>query len=157
MTPRAQYHLVIHGAAVFLIGLAAGFPLAFVETGIELWGITLPLIGHWEIPGEIARWKMTHLEGIINGLTCFAVAGIGPRLALGARTTFFITVAVIVTAWVNTVASLSGALFGGRGLDYGLGMNNDINYNLFIIGIVLIPIVLGIVGIAAWRRLRSLD
>jgi len=155
MTERMQYHLVLHGVAVFMIGLAAGFPLAFIETGVELWGVTLPLIGHWEIPGSIARWKMTHLEGIINGILCLAVAGIGARLAMGGRLAGFVTVAVIVTAWVNTVASLSGALFGGRGLDYGLGTNNDINYNLFIVGIVLIPMALAAIGFAAWRRLRA--
>lgn len=157
MTARAQYHLIVHGVVVFMLGMVGGFGLAFVETGIELWGIALPVVGDWQMPGNVARWKMTHLEGILNGLLCFAAAGILPALNLGRRATIFIAVAVIVTAWVNVVASLSGALFGGRGLDYGLGANNDLNYNLFIVGIVLVPIALTMIGLAAWRRLREAD
>jgi hypothetical protein len=64
MSPRLQSTMVAHGALVFLAGMAAGFPFAFVllQKGV-LW--PLPALD-WTPPGDVRGWRMAHLEGILN-------------------------------------------------------------------------------------------
>lgn len=73
--------MVAHGAAVFLVGLAAGFPFAFVILEkIVLWPIPGEI--EWSPPGDYRGWKMAHLEGIMNGLTLIAVSAAAGSLKL---------------------------------------------------------------------------
>ncbi|TMA35991.1 MAG: hypothetical protein E6J79_14070, partial [Deltaproteobacteria bacterium] len=115
MEERLRALLVANGALVFMVGLLAGFPFAFVIVGrVVLW----PLPGALEVhlPGDVRGWRMAHLEGILNGLTLIAVAGVASWLALGPRVQRVLAWLLIVTAWGNVVASVVGPTFGGRGL-----------------------------------------
>ena len=143
MSARLQSLLIANGALVFLVGLAAGFPFAFVVLGkIVLWPIPGAL--EWQMPGDVRAWRMAHLEGILNGLTLFAVAAIGPRLTLSARAHAVLAWSLVVTAWGNIVASLIGPMFGGRGLEFGGGTANSLMYVLFVVavGAVIVAMVL---------------
>ena len=140
MNEQLQQKLITHGAIVFLLGLAAGFPFAFFVSGeIALW----PIPGAIEIqlPGTERGWRMAHLEGILNGLTCLAVAGIGHRLRLNARAQAWVAYGLIITAYGNIIASALGpvfttAEFTPRGLEFGDGFINTAMYLLFVAAIV---------------------
>jgi hypothetical protein len=147
MPQRLRRLLIAHGALVYLAGLLAGFPFAFVELGkIALW----PLPGEMSvaIPGDVRGWRMAHLEGILNGLTLIGVAAIGAELRLGARAYGIIAWALIVTAWGNTIASVLGPLTGGRGLEFGEGAGNRAMYILFVVAV-------GTVMAAMWLVYRG--
>ena len=151
MAPRLQSLLVANGALVFLLGMVAGFPFAFVILGkIVLWPIPGSLV--WTLPGDVRAWRMAHLEGILNGLTLIAVAAVAPRLRLGDRAQRWLAWSLIVTAWGNIIASLIGPTFGGRGLELTERTANNVMYVLFVIAIVAILLAMTLV---AWGALRA--
>jgi hypothetical protein len=150
MAPRFQSLLVANGALVFLLGMVAGFPFAFVLLGkVVLWPI--PGSVDWTMPGDARAWRMAHLEGILNGLTLIAVAAVGPRLALGERGQRWLAWSLLVTAWGNMIASLVGPIFGGRGLEVAEGNANNLMYVLFVIAIVAVVIAMILVFRGAVR------
>ena len=64
MRERLQASMIVHGAVVFVIGLLAGFPFAFVILGkIALW--PLPGTADVHLSGDVRGWHMAHLEGIL--------------------------------------------------------------------------------------------
>lgn len=132
MPRRLQRLLVAHGALVFVAGLAAGFPFAMAALGQP-------------VPGDVRAWRMAHLEGVLNGLTCFGIAAIGPLLRLSPRGHAVLAWAVVVTAWGNQIASTIGPLAGGRGLELGHGVWNDVMYVLFVVAVVTIFVAMGLV------------
>jgi hypothetical protein len=148
-TLRAR--LIVHGALVFLVGLLAGFPFAFFELGkITLW----PLPGEIAVslPGDVRGWRMAHLEGILNGLTLFAVAACFAYLRLTERAQRVLTWSLIITAWGNAIASLLGPLSSGRGLEFGGGVANSIMYLLFVAAVVAVIVAMVLVCRGALRR-----
>ncbi|NNL64622.1 MAG: hypothetical protein HKP30_00120 [Myxococcales bacterium] len=135
MNERDRRTLVAHGALVFLLGMAAGFPFAFEILGrIELW----PFPGRmpFDPPGDLRGWRMAHLEGILNGLLLIGVAAVGPLLRLGARGAGWLKWGLLVCAWGNITASWIGPLSETRGLAFtGLSWNGLV-YLLFVAAIV---------------------
>jgi hypothetical protein len=155
MTPAElrpiQRMLFRHGGLVMLLGFAAGFGFLFFLIGsIELWPIP-GKIAH-QLPGSEKAWRMTHLEGVINGLLLWLLAAVLPAMDLTIRQARRIAQALIVTAWTFPIASLFDALFpGSRGLKFGGPVTNLIPFFLFYIGIIaLVWAVVSIVA-AHWR------
>lgn len=137
MSPRMQSTMIAHGALVFLVGMAAGFPYAYVIIEkLALWPI--PGSIDWTPPGDVRGWRMAHLEGILNGLTLIAVGSAGARLKLSARGEAFIGWGLIITSWGNISASVIGPIFGGRGLEFGGGLSNNLMYLLFVLAIITV-------------------
>ena len=65
MNERDQRTLIRHGALVFLLGLAAGFPFAIEILGrFDLWPVSIEM----DMPGDYRGWRMAHLEGVLNGM-----------------------------------------------------------------------------------------
>ena len=56
MSDRLRSLMVGHGALVFLVGMAAGFPFAFVILGkVVLW--PFPGALDWTGPGDVRAWR----------------------------------------------------------------------------------------------------
>ena len=154
MSERMQSTLIAHGALVFLVGMASGFPLAYVIIEkIVLWPI--PGAIDWTPPGDVRGWRMAHLEGILNGLTLIAIAAVGDRLTLSRKGANAIGWALIVTAWGNMIASVIGPIFGGRGLEFGGGASNSLMYLLFVVAVVTVIAAMIGVCVGAVRTFRD--
>jgi hypothetical protein len=154
MSDRQALVLIANGALVFLAGMLAGFPFAFMLIGkIALWPI--PGSIDWTPPGDVRGWRMAHLEGVMNGLTLIAVAAVGPRLALGPRTARVLTWSLLVMAWGNQIASTMGPIFRGRGLEFGGGIANSAMYLLFVAAIFGVLIGMWLVFRGALAALRA--
>jgi hypothetical protein len=150
---RLQSSMIAHGALVFIVGLLAGFPFAFVVLGkIVLWPI--PGAIHWQMPGNVRGWHMAHLEGILNGLMLFAVAAILPRLRLGETGLRTVAWGLIITAWGNMIASVIGPMFGGRGLEFGGSVTNSLMYLLFVLAIATVILAIALVFRGARKAMR---
>lgn len=135
MTEKDQRTLVAHGALVFLLGMAAGFPFAFEILGrFELW--PLPWTVEFDMPGDLRGWRMAHLEGILNGLLLISVAAVGSHLRLGTRGAAWVTRGLLVCAWGNILASWIGPLTQTRGLAFSGISWNSIVYLLFVAAII---------------------
>jgi hypothetical protein len=153
MNERLEGTMIAHGALVFLVGMAAGFPFAFVLLQqVALW--PLPSL-EWTPPGDVRAWRMAHLEGILNGLTLIGVAAAGRRLVLGERAQRWVAWGLVVTAWGNVIASLIGPLFGVRGLRVGDGPANSLMYLLFVVAIVAVVIAMALVARGAFAAARA--
>jgi hypothetical protein len=152
MSDRLQSTMIAHGALVFLVGMVAGFPFAFVLLQkVVLW--PLPALD-WTPPGDVRAWRMAHLEGILNGLTLIAVAAAGRRIVLGARAEAWVGWGLIVTAWGNIIASVIGPVFGVRGLEFG-GVANSLMYVLFVVAIVTVMVAMTLVARGAFAAARQ--
>ena len=61
-----QTRLIGNGALVLLAGFVFGFGYLFFLLGkIELWPIPGSIAQ--QFPGTIKAWRMSHLEGVLNG------------------------------------------------------------------------------------------
>ncbi len=150
MGPADQRVLVLHGALVFLLGMAAGFPFAFeILGGFELW--PLPWRVEFDMPGDVRGWRMAHLEGVLNGVLLISVAAVAPLLRLGSRTAAWIKWGLLATAWGNILASWLGPLTETRGLRFG-GTANSIVFLLFMVAIV--GVLGAMVSVALGARAR---
>ena len=135
MTAHQQRLLVEHGALVFLLGLAAGFPFAIEILGrFELWPIPGSIT--IDMPGDVRGWRMAHLEGVLNGLLLIAAAAVGPLLQLSVRGARWVTGGLLVCAWGNILASWLGPLSESRGLAFSGPTWNSVVYLLFVAAIV---------------------
>jgi hypothetical protein len=148
MPRRLQRLLVAHGALVFLVGLVAGFPFALLEVHA-----LSAEPGPPPVPGDVRGWRMAHLEGVLNGLLCFAGVAVGPYLRLSVRGYQVLAWTLVATAWGNTIASVLGPLVGGRGLVPGHGVGNTVMYVLFLVAVVTVVVAMGLV----YRGARASD
>ena len=142
MSERVARRVIFHGAVVVLLGLAAGFPFAFVILGT--------------MQGDVRAWRMAHLEGVLNGLVMFAVVAISRWLTLSDGRQSLLGWCLVVTGYGNVVASIIGACFGVRGLEVGGSVANTVVYTLFVVAVgtvtlAMVLIALGARGSAASR------
>lgn len=145
-----QRMLFRHGGLVMLFGFAAGFGFLFFILGsIELWPVPGKIA--YQLPGSEKAWRMTHLEGVLNGLMLWLLAAVVPAMDLSVQQARKVVRALIVTAWTFPIASLFDALFpDSRGLRFGGPVTNFIPFFLFYVGILaLVWAVISIV-IAHW-------
>ncbi len=150
MNANQQSTLIMHGAIVFFLGLAAGFPLAFELLGrLELWPV--PGSVAFEMPGDVRGWRMAHMEGILNGMLLILIAAVGDKLALSQKAAGRLVLAMIITAYGNIAASWIGPLSDTRGLSF-TGINwNSVVYLLFVAGILAVVYAMWLVYSGARR------
>jgi hypothetical protein len=131
-----QRTLVVHGGLVLMLGFVAGFGFLFHLLGaIELW----PIPGRidYQLPGSYKAWRMSHLEGVMNGLMLWLVAAALPVFRLPGKSAKRVTVALLITAWTFPVASLFDAFFDdSRGLRFAGPVTNLVPFFLFYVGII---------------------
>jgi hypothetical protein len=131
-----QRTLIVHGGLVLMLGFVAGFGFLFYLLGaVELWPI--PGSIDYQLPGSVKAWRMSHLEGVMNGLMLWLVAAALPVFRLPGTSATRVTYALLVTAWTFPVASLFDAFFDdSRGLRFDGPVTNLIPFFLFYIGII---------------------
>lgn len=131
-----QRTLIVHGGLVLMLGFVAGFGFLFYLLGaIELWPI--PGSIDYQLPGSDKAWRMSHLEGVMNGLMLWLVAAVLPTFRLPDTSARRVTYALLVTAWTFPIASLFDAFFEhSRGLRFGGPVTNMIPFFLFYAGII---------------------
>jgi len=131
-----QRMLIVQGGYVMLLGFAAGFGFVFFLIGsIELWPIPGKIV--MQLPGTDKAWRMTHMEGVLNGLLLWLLAALQPAMALPVQVARRIARMLVLTAWCFPIASLFDALFkDSRGLKFAAPVTNLIPFFLFYVGII---------------------
>lgn len=145
---KQQSTLIRHGALVFLLGMAAGFPLAFELLGrLELWPV--PGSVAFDMPGDVRGWRMAHMEGILNGMLLILIAAVGGKLVLSDKHAGRLVIAMLVTAYGNIAASWIGPLSETRGLSFA-GMSwSSVVYLLFVAAIFAVVYGMWLVYVGA--------
>ena len=132
-----QKRLTGHALILLIIGLLAGFMLAFsLIGGLEV--LPTLFIG---IPtfGTTDGWVRAHSGGIMNGLMLIAVAFIMPHCGLAVERLQLFAKGIIFAGWANTIFYWTGNASGSRALsftDNALGASNIlgiIGYTLAVI------------------------
>jgi hypothetical protein len=149
MPQHLRSRLIFHGAVVFLLGMFAGFPYAFVLLAELNEGITT------SIPGTLRAWRMAHLEGALNGMLLIIVSNATRHLTIGSRGQKVIVYGLVMTAWGNIVASINSALTGGRGLEFDGASATSVTYVLFMAAVVAVILSFMVIAEAAWRDSRT--
>jgi hypothetical protein len=104
--------IVFHAGAVMTLGMLSGIPLAMTMLGY--------------MPGEPADWKISHMEGLINGLLMLAVAGCGGLLALSFRQERVLLGCLLFTGYSNALYGWMRGLSGEHGMDFAPPVANQI-------------------------------
>lgn len=141
MNTTQRLQLALHGTIVILLGLLAGFPYAFVATGM--------------MAGEERAWRMAHAEGIQNGMLMLAVSGAAGHLVLGERRSRLCVLGLVVAGYGNVAASVIGAASGNRGLEFAPPVANVVVYLLFVVAVVGVVSSLVLVALGARDALRA--
>lgn len=132
-----QKRLTGHALILLIIGLLAGFMLAFsLIGGLEV--LPTLFIG---IPtfGTTEGWVRAHSGGIMNGLMLIAFAFIMPHCGLAVERLQLFAKGLIFAGWANTIFYWTGNASGSRALsftDNALGASNIlgvIGYTLAVI------------------------
>lgn len=136
-----QKTLTGHALVLLIIGLLAGFMLAFsLIGGLEL--LPTVFIG---IPtfGTTEGWVRAHSGGIMNGLMLIAFAFIMPHCGLAMARIELYAKGIIFAGWANTIFYWTGNASGSRALsftDNTLGSSNIlgmIGYTLAVVAALL--------------------
>lgn len=147
-----QRLLIINGGLVLLLGCVAGFGFLFYLIGaIELW----PIPGKIDIqlPGTDKAWRMSHLEGVLNGFLLWLFAAVLPALALPSKSARRVVFLLIITAWLFPIASLFDAFFEeSRGLRFGGPVTNMIPFFMFYVGVLSVMWAAAEVVVMAWKK-----
>ena len=132
-----QKRLTGHALILLIIGLLAGFMLAFsLIGGLEV--LPTLFIG---IPtfGTAEGWVRAHSGGIMNGLMLIAFAFIMPHCGLAIERLQLFAKGIVFAGWANTIFYWTGNASGSRALsftDNALGGSNIlgvIGYTLAVI------------------------
>lgn len=136
-----QKRLTGHALILLIIGLLAGFMLAFsLIGGLEV--LPTLFVG---IPtfGTTEGWVRAHSGGIMNGLMLIAFAFIMPHCGLAIERIQLFAKGIIFAGWANTIFYWTGNASGSRALsftDNALGTSNIlgvIGYTLAVIAALL--------------------
>lgn len=148
----ARRRLLGHGGLVLFLGGAIGFGFLFFLLGeIKLW--PFPGSIDYQLPGSEKAWRMSHLEGIINGFALWLAAAALPILKLSDQAVSRIANGLIIVAWTFVLASLMDAAFpNSRGLYFGGPITNIIAFFGFYVGVL---IFMAIAAYVAWKALRE--
>lgn len=147
-----QRMLIIHGGLVLLLGCVAGFGFLFYLIGaIELWPIPGKI--DYQLPGTDKAWRMSHLEGVLNGFLLWILAAVLPALALPQKSARRVVMLLIITAWLFPIASLFDAFFeNSRGLRFAEPVTNLIPFFMFYVGVLSVMWAAAEVVVVTWKR-----
>lgn len=109
---QRQSRLALHAGAVILLGMLSGIPMAMVLTGY--------------LEGNIADWRISHMEGLINGLLMLAIAGCLSFLTLSPKQSQWLFWTTLYTGYSNALYGWSRGLFGHAGLDFAPPFTNQL-------------------------------
>jgi len=142
---NTQRLLMGSGALLIFMGGVAGFGFLFFLLGeIRLWPFP---VYEYQLPGSVKAWRMTHLEGIMGGLIHWLFAALLPLMPFAIKTLRRMSLGVIATGWMFTLASSMDALYpDSRGLAYGGPFTNTFAFFLFYVGILVIMGILLAMG-----------
>ena len=127
--------LLLHGAAVLLLGLLLGLP-AVVEELADTHPTT---------------WRAGHSALLLAGAWLLATAAVLPLLVLPARQVAALCWSLVVTAWAFATAIMIQAMTGVRALSPGGTLLNTVAYtaNIVTVGAGILAGILTLAGATA--------
>jgi len=118
----AAIHLALHGVAVLVVSLVAG--LLLYRTILK--------------GNDVASWHLVHASVAARGVMLLALASVLslPDLTSGQRA--LVAWLMIFFVWTSTVAMITRAVSGQRGLRWSGSLANRVIFGLYAIGTVAV-------------------
>lgn len=162
LTPaeRGRLTLLMHGAAVAVIGLVSGFGLVFaILDAWQVWPVTLSTTT--PVPGSEHGWRVAHVAGVLNGMLMILVGLALVPSAPGPAAQRWIVGGLVWTGWGNTVFFHLANVSSNRALTAGssrLGEADVAGVIGYLVGGSTIPftiLAMLLLGLAARRQLQQ--
>lgn len=129
--------LIINGCLVILGGFIAGFHLG----GVAVAGDAM----------QVQAWTLAHMEGLLNGMFLWLIAGFWSYLVLSAVQQKALIISAVGMAYCNLIFGWMRGLTGARGLEFIGGPDNLLAAAAGMLGVPLGIVMLLLIAIGAWR------
>lgn len=140
MNENARRQLAFHAGVVITLGMLSGIPLAMSALGF--------------IDSRVSDWKLSHMEGLVNGLLMLAVAAAGELLYLSPRLGRVLFACLIFTGYGNALYGWVRGVTGQAGMDFGPPASNQLAALLGGLPIATAFIAIALVMLGAIKRER---
>lgn len=137
MNEFLRKRLVFHAGAVITLGMLSGIPLA------------MSLLDYLSANPE--DWKLSHMEGLVNGILMLAIAGAGKLLLLSSRQVKCLYWSIIFTGYSNALYGWARGFSGQSGMDFAPPIGNQIAALLGGLPITTAFIAISLIMIGAWK------
>ena len=131
MSETTRKQLAFHAAAVILLGMLSGIPLA------------MSMLGYMDT--HVDDWKLSHMEGLINGLLMLGIAAIGGLLTLSEKQSGILFVCLVFTGYSNALYGWVRGFSGHHGMDFAPPLSNQLAALLGGLPVVTAFIVIALV------------
>lgn len=112
MNSAISRRLVFHGGIVILLGMLSGIPFA------------MALLGY--LSTDPSHWRISHMEGLVNGLLMLAIASSGQYLYLSDKLSRLLFFSIVFTGYSNALYGWTRGLTGSAGLDFAPPLGNQL-------------------------------
>lgn len=133
--------LTFHAGAVIMLGMLSGIPLA------------MSILGY--IDGAVDDWKLSHMEGLINGLLMLAIAACAHLIALTPSKQKLLFISIVFTGYSNALYGWARGLSGNEGLDFAPPVSNQIAALLGGLPIFTAFLAIGLLMYGAYCQSRN--
>jgi hypothetical protein len=140
MNDTLRQRLVLHAAAVILLGMLSGIPLAMTMLDY--------------LAGNVDDWKVSHMEGLINGLLMLAIAGAANLLSLTSMQQRGLYLSIICTGYSNALYGWVRGFSGQLGMDFAPPLTNQLAALLGGVPIVTAFIAIALLMLGAYKSYR---
>jgi len=157
---RGRLILLVHGAAIAVIGLVSGFGLVFAILGAwQVWPLTLA--SGLPVPGSEHGWRVAHVAGVLNGMLMMLGGLALVPTAPGPSAQRWIVGGLVWTGWGNTLFFHFANASNNRGLSAGSTRFGDADLAGtvgYLVGASTIPFTIAalvLLSLAAARQLKT--
>lgn len=134
--------LTFHAGAVIMFGMLSGIPLA------------MSILGYID-NAAASDWKLSHMEGLINGLLMLAIAACAHLISLTPGKQKLLFISVVFTGYSNSLYGWARGLSGSAGLDFSPPISNQIAALLGGLPIFTAFLAIGLLMIGAYCKSKE--
>lgn len=138
MQGSLQRLLCLHGAVMIFAAFCSGFVMGGIGMG--------------QLEASFEDWKLAHMEGLINGMMLFALAGCLHWLALSEARARVLAICLVAMGYCNTLFGLMRGFTGELGYQFEGSLANDITAAAGMLGVPLGIIAFSLVFVGALNR-----
>lgn len=137
MNHYLRKRLAMHGATVIMLGMLSGIPLA------------MAILGYTDT--KLADWKISHMEGLINGLLMLAIAGVGSLMLLSPKQQTWLYGSIVFTGYSNAIYGWVRGFSGHTGMDFAPPLANQAAALLAGLPIITAFIAVILLMLGCWK------
>lgn len=112
MNEQLRRKLIVHAGLVIMLGMLSGIPLAATITGVADF--------------QVSDWKVSHMEGLINGLLMLGISAAADLLVLTKKQEKLLFLSIVFTGYSNALYGWVRGFSGHAGMDFSAPLSNQV-------------------------------